>query len=590
MTAPLNRLAARLGSPNTDGDLLTRYARDRDEAAFAVLVHRHGPTVLGVCRRVLGNATDAEDAFQAVFLVLVNRADTLTGRAVLGDWLHGVAVRVAMKARTSYARLRRRERQVAESRPEPVPDPVPDEPSPWLDRELAALPDKFRAPVVLCLIQDRPRNEVAAELGIPEGTLASRLDTARKRLAGRLARHQVAAVFAGLLVPVPAALADATVGRATSGAGLFIHQLANEVTGAMIAKTKWAALVAACVLTAAAGGVALTAGAGDRPGVRPGVRPEARRNAPIPEKKPAAEPDWMKAFRKAYELKPGENVKRVAPPHIDERKAFLVADMKRKWGVGEEDMGVQTWLGMGVLFVEDDGKELKYKAMCSTDATDPRQPGVKVKPKMVRLAGVIEHATGLKSPEVTFDAAMAKQDVCMEGDFVTRKDAPLAKLVPDLQKALRECDLDVALTLKEEEQEVYVVGGKFDLKPRAWRGKDEVDVYADEDVMNKAFSHKTPDPHWTLQARWDSSTSVAAFARSLGEFLGKRVVLETEAPAVAKFHWYTHNRWDNAATPDQKAADRDPEKVLKNVTEQTGLTFKKEKRKMPVLVVSAAKK
>jgi uncharacterized protein (TIGR03435 family) len=298
----------------------------------------------------------------------------------------------------------------------------------------------------------------------------------------------------------------------------------------------------------------------------------------------------MKAFRKAYELKPGEFVKRVAPPHIDERKAFLVNDMKRRWNVGEDDMGVQTWLAMGALFIEDDGKELKYKAMCSTDATDPRQPGVKVKPKMVRLPNVIEHVTGLKTPEAVFDEAMRKQDVCMEGDFVIRKDAPLSKLVPDLQNALRECDLEVTLTLKEEEQEVYVVGGKFGLKPREWRGPDEVDVYADVEWMDKEFSHRTPDPHKTLHTQWDYSTSVTAFARSLGQFLDKRVVLEAEMPAVAKFHWYIHNRWDHAATPVEKAADRDPEKVLKNVTEQTGLTFKKEKRKVPVLVVSAPKK
>src|SRR5205085_9902974 len=126
-------------------------------------------------------------------------------------WLHEVAVRVAMKARTALARRRRHERTAAETRTERVSDPPPGEPSPWLDLEVAALPERLREPVVRCLVQDRPRAEVAAELGIPEGTLASRLDTARKRLTERLARHRLPLVLTGLLVPVPAALAAAAV-------------------------------------------------------------------------------------------------------------------------------------------------------------------------------------------------------------------------------------------------------------------------------------------------------------------------------------------------------------------------------------------
>ncbi len=582
MPTPFTRLASRLPSPHADGDLLARFHRDRDEAAFGVLVHRHGPTVYGVCRRILGNGADADDAFQAVFLVLVNRAESLAHRPTLGDWLHGVAVRVAMKARTAFARLRKHERRAAEGRGEAASDPPPDEPSTWLDRELAALPDKFRVPVVLCLIQDRPRGEVAAELGIPEGTLASRLDAARKRLAGRLARHHLPLAAVGLLVPVPAALADATVGRAAGGTSVAIQQLAHEVTTAMISKTKWAALVAAGVLTAVIGAAVLTAGIGDRA--------PAKRNAPVPEKKPPAEPVWVKAFRKAYELRGDEYVKRVAPPHIKERRQFLVDHLTKRWGVGEEDKGVVIWLTMGALFLEDDGKAITHKVMLSTRADDPMRPDVQIGPKMVRLPSVIGCCTNRTTPEVVFDNQAEKLDVCMDGDFVIRKGAPLEKLVPDLQTALRECDLDVVLTVKEVEQEVLVVGGKFALKPREWREKDEVDVYADEEVMNKGYSHKSPDPHRTIRTQWDTSTSVAAFARSLGEFLDKRVVLDADGPAVAKFHWYIHNRWDNAATAAEKAADRDPAKVLKAVTEQTGLTFKTEKRKVPVLHVGVPKK
>lgn len=270
MPAPLTYLATRLGSPVPDADLLARFVHDRDDAAFAVLVNRHGPTVFGVCRRILGNSADAEDSFQAVFLVLVNRAAALTGRRTLGDWLYGVAVRTSFQARVALARRRKHERAAAERRPESAFDPIPSEPS-WIDRELSALPDKFREPVVLCLLQDRPRAEVAAELGIPEGTLASRLDTARKRLADRLARHRVPLVLTGLLVPVPAAVATSTLSRAADGAGMAIHQLANEVTRSMITNSKWPVLVAAGVLTAAIGGLLLAVG------------PEpAERYAPVP--------------------------------------------------------------------------------------------------------------------------------------------------------------------------------------------------------------------------------------------------------------------------------------------------------------------
>src|SRR5262249_50010611 len=135
----------------TDGQLLERYLGDRQETAFTALVGRHGPMVWGVCRRLLGNHHDAEDAFQATFLVLVRKAAAVVPREMVANWLHGVAQRTALKARAMAARRSAREQQVIA-----MPELAPDSPDLWddlqprLDQELGRLPDKYRAIIVLC--------------------------------------------------------------------------------------------------------------------------------------------------------------------------------------------------------------------------------------------------------------------------------------------------------------------------------------------------------------------------------------------------------------------------------------------------------
>jgi RNA polymerase sigma factor (sigma-70 family) len=186
-----------------DRALVNRYASHNDQAAFAELVRRHGPLVWAACLRVAGHRQDAEDAFQAAFLVLVRRCAAIRNLDLLGNWLYGVAVRVAMKARRSAARRRAREVQVPT---------MPDPPSPAveadtdlgavLDEELAALPAWYRDAVVLCDLRGVSRDEAARLLGVPEGTLSSRLANGRKRLAARLAKRGVALSAAA----VPSAL------------------------------------------------------------------------------------------------------------------------------------------------------------------------------------------------------------------------------------------------------------------------------------------------------------------------------------------------------------------------------------------------
>src|SRR5205085_2258074 len=135
----------------TDGELLAQFLAGRDELAFEALLRRHGPMVLGTCRRILGNADDAEDAFQATFLVLVRKGGTLTARAVLGDWLHGVARRTALNARRACAR--RRVKEGAMARPEAQGEEVQDGALALLDEELGRLPQKYRLVLVLCELE-----------------------------------------------------------------------------------------------------------------------------------------------------------------------------------------------------------------------------------------------------------------------------------------------------------------------------------------------------------------------------------------------------------------------------------------------------
>jgi RNA polymerase sigma factor (sigma-70 family) len=253
------------GGGLSDGELLARFAAARDEASFAALVRRHGRMVLGVCRRVLGDAHDADDAFQATFLVLVRKAATLADGEAVGNWLYGVAYRAAVEARCALARRRARERPMAQP---PQREAAPAEVQDWrplLDRELNRLPEKYRSAVVLCELEGRPRREAARLLGVPEGTLSSRLAAARRLLADRLTRRGVA-VSAGALAAlwaeaasaaVPEALAAATAKAASAfaagqAAAAPVAALTQGVLKAMFLSKLKTAIAAAMVATALA--------------------------------------------------------------------------------------------------------------------------------------------------------------------------------------------------------------------------------------------------------------------------------------------------------------------------------------------------
>jgi RNA polymerase sigma factor (sigma-70 family) len=187
-----------------DRVLLTRYLESGDEAAFAALLHRHGPMVLGVCRRLLGHAADAEDAFQATFLLLAQSAGSIRQRDSVGGWLHGTAQRTA-----AQARLRRARRPPADAGGESAEAPKPEDELLWqelrwaLDEELARLPERYRSPMVLCHLEGATQTEAAARLGWSRATLGRRLDRGlallRARLTGRGLALPAGMLLAGLL-------------------------------------------------------------------------------------------------------------------------------------------------------------------------------------------------------------------------------------------------------------------------------------------------------------------------------------------------------------------------------------------------------
>ena len=173
----------------------------REEVVFEAIVQRHGPMVWGVCRRVLRDHHDAEDAFQATFLVLARKAASVMPREKLGNWLYGVACQTAMKARATTSKRRAREKQVPEMpEPEGGREDRRDDLLPLLDQELSRLPEKYRMPIVLCDLEGKTHRQAAEQLGWPIGTVSGRLSRARSMLAERLTRRGVTLAGGSLAV------------------------------------------------------------------------------------------------------------------------------------------------------------------------------------------------------------------------------------------------------------------------------------------------------------------------------------------------------------------------------------------------------
>jgi RNA polymerase sigma factor (sigma-70 family) len=348
----------------SDAQLLEDHIVRRDAAALEAIVRRHGPMVWGVCRRLLASHHDAEDAFQATFLVMVRKAASVRHREQLANWLHGVARQTALKARATAGRKAARERQVSEM-PEHAAHPeTSNELRPMLDHELSLLPESYRAVLVLCDLEGQTRKAAASILGLPAGTVASRLARARALLAKRLARHgpafsggALAALLAQEAAAVPSAVLAGTIGavhalaagQAVAAGAISARAIAlteGVVRGMLFKKLKAMTMVLLVLSVMVVGGAMLgsrtTAGDPVATG-RTRTQPPPTRQTDTPKAAPQVPVVDLKVISHKLFREPGYGGQRhwycllVFGPRA-ETKVWLVHDPGNDWFDAKDDM------------------------------------------------------------------------------------------------------------------------------------------------------------------------------------------------------------------------------------------------------------
>jgi RNA polymerase sigma factor (sigma-70 family) len=340
-----------------DGALLARFTADRDAAAFEALIVHHGPMVLRVCRRLLADAQDAEDAFQATFLVLARKAGSVRPAGALAAWLYGVASRVALGARTASLRRRRREGPAPDlDSPDPRPDPLSEltarEALRALDEEVRRLPEAYRRPLVLCCLEGLSQEEAARQLGWTPGSVKGRLERGRRRLHERLVRRglSLAAVLslAGISRGGAAGPARALVTSTAKAAVAFADRAGSVPAGVAalaeeglrhmpLAKVKFGLVLLLAVGTVTAGLAALgrQVPAGEQPGQSSAG--EERPNSPMHKEQARTDrygdplPPGAVARMGSLRLYHGDQVHRVTLSPDGKWVVSMAADGNRLW-------------------------------------------------------------------------------------------------------------------------------------------------------------------------------------------------------------------------------------------------------------------
>jgi RNA polymerase sigma factor (sigma-70 family) len=561
---PLLQFVRRLTAADAAGDapdraLLARFVARHDQAAFAALVRRHGPLVLAACRRVLGDGPDVDDAFQVTFVVLARKARSLRQPELLGNYLYGVAFRTASKAKADAARRRAREgRATAPAFTAPAEDVERRDLRRVLDEEVDRLPARYRTPVVLCYLEGQTQEQAARLLGCPRKTVTTRLTRACARLRSRLLRRGVALSAAGAALftgetasaAVPPALVDATVKAAAcrgacAAASARVITLTQGVLRAMFLtklKTVGTALVLAAAIFLGTGlAVRATLATTPEDGSK-GAGTSSRKAAAVT----AAEKKELAEFHKIYALPPGVDLKRVGPPFPACRLVYYRHTFPHR-----EDQPVSQ----AMYFHWQDGGNLKWW-------------GMNVGGKGATLRDLPRMLAEIYLQQIEGPADLL--DTVVEGDFVVRAGIGPARFVSALDKLLRqECKLPVKLALRQVERKVIVAHGKYRFRPVAGRAGNQVEIYGatlGDPARGGGGSGDFPE-----MLQW------------VGMFIGRQVVSEAQDTPKGRLSWHYNER--SPFTAEERAADHDEQAVLKHLAEQTGLTFREETRRVPMLFV-----
>ena len=581
-----------------DGELLSRFQR-RDglaESAFAALVDRHSRMVLRVCRDVLGDAHEAQDAAQATFLLLARRAGSIRKPEALPSWLHGTAYRVASRILRESIRRRKHERRSAEFSPKaPIEDASkegPDRTWPEVHEELSRLPDRYREPIILCDLTGLTHEQAAGQLGCPLRTLQTRLYRGRKRLKERLIRRGVAPASAllamtwttGTRAAMPPSWVASTSGTALRISGKASWSAAGDVSGAgvqwarlelkgmIMAKLKLIAAVGVIVGLVSGGAWSrMTRGEGGQAG-EPAIAPPP---APVEE-----DPKPKDAFERAYVLAEGEDLKALLGPALEARNEHY----RGKWeevGVGFDPEATD----FNLTLVYHWRIESRIWTMMSTDSFKVRGAFRQIletrETKFDELPSAVTPVLDTWEQGIEGDPGLLETP--LKADFLVREGVPLQKLLAQFETILRrDFGLPARLSIRNEVRDVVVARGRYryrpipDLKPlpegRRSLG-DRIEVY----------SREIGDLSDPKRFRTDSSTkggTLGGLFSNLGLFLDRRVVDEVESPPEGHLDWHiTDYRLKKVIGPEER------ELVLKHLTEQMGLTFSEETRPVRVIRV-----
>lgn len=399
---------------SSDAALLERVSTAGDEAAFRQLVCRHGPMVLGVCRRILYCPHDVEDAFQATFLVLARKSGSLSHQSLLGNWLYGVAYRTALDARKRAARRAQREREAASMCSlEVVEDHSWSDVRPVLDSELNRLATKYREAIVLCDIQGLSRKEVAKRLGVAEGTLSSRLARGREWLRERLQRRGVslslAALVTGLSSSASAEVPEQSLQQAMENFSSLplstplippgTLSLAHGALKAMyLSRLKTAVLILGLAMAFTGGVGWLWYGP-----LHGSSSPNGSTlKAGEPKKKPVALPRDTKRPILTYDVEGGFLPRKQEAPYVDVfADGRVIATDPRSTKPGIEIKLSTEELQALLSFIVHEQKFLDLKTEAIKKAIQAKQPGRRLLgPEVDAVATVIQLRTATKSNEI----------------------------------------------------------------------------------------------------------------------------------------------------------------------------------------------